>query len=200
MNILVNRPENFIRDCFVTKPNYIYVTSFNKDSLKDFTREFNEAEQRDQEIIPILINSPGGQVDILLAMISIIENSKKIVATVTESLAASCAAVLVSCGTPGFRYASPLSYIMVHQASGWADGKISEMETSLGFGKALNESIFKILDNKCGQKSGFWKKKLKEIDNAELFLDAKESLKLGLIDKIGIPNLVVDVKAKYRLE
>lgn len=200
MNILINRPENFIRDCFVTKPNYIYVTKFNKDAAKEFKKDFNEAEQRGQEIIPIVINSPGGDVESLIQMMSIIENSKQKVATMTESIAASCGAVLLACGSPGFRFVDSFAHVLVHQASGGASGKIAEIETSANYGKNLNEMIFKILDEKTKQKSGFWKQKIREIENAELFLTAKESLKFGLVDKIGIPNLIVDVKAKYRLE
>ena len=66
--------------------------------------------------IEIEINSPGGSIIALRGILSIMEAIDNPIATTCVGMAASCASVLLTCGTPGMRRATKYSYILVHQA------------------------------------------------------------------------------------
>src|SRR5579859_4042574 len=107
----------------------IRVKDFNLSSLQEFHKDFEELSRKDEiTIIPIYINSYGGQIDTLFAMLDIIQASHKPVATIASGVAMSCGAVLLASGTPGYRFAGPNAQIMIHQVSGASMGKLSDIE------------------------------------------------------------------------
>src|SRR3989344_2883174 len=65
--------------------------------------------------ISLYINSPGGSVSSAMAILDTMNHVKNDVSTVCVGMAASGAAVLLSAGKKGKRYALPNSEIMIHQ-------------------------------------------------------------------------------------
>ena len=83
-------------------PPFIYVTDFDDETVKDFYVKFTSLEfDTKVKIIPIIINSYGGQVYSLLAMLDMISSSKKTICTVATGKAMSCGSILLAAGTPG---------------------------------------------------------------------------------------------------
>jgi ATP-dependent Clp protease, protease subunit len=87
-----------------------------------------ESVDPDRDII-MYINSPGGSFTSLMAIYDTMQFARPDVQTYCLGQAASAAAVLLSAGTPGKRYALPNSRILIHQPSmEGAYGQVSDLE------------------------------------------------------------------------
>ena len=76
----------------------------------------------------LYINSPGGSVTAGMAIFDTMNWIPNDVATVAMGLAASMGQFLLSAGTPGKRYATPHSRVMMHQPSGGVGGTASDIK------------------------------------------------------------------------
>jgi len=186
------------KDVTIPTPYFITVTDFDIESTKKFRNEFQKAVRRNQQIIPIIIDSYGGVVGSVFAMIDIIRTAKVPVAIIANGYAYSAGAFLLTAGTPGYRYASPLSSIMIHDASSGVIGKSEDIQNTAERLKDLSGQIFKMLDVNCNKSPGYFKKLIKGARNLELHLSPSEAKDHGMIDHIGIPELIFSVD--YKLE
>lgn len=171
---------------------YIYVTKFNEESLKEFYKEFSKLNfDPSVKIIPILISSYGGDVYTLLSMLDIIKTANKPVATIAMGKAMSCGAVLLSAGTPGYRYAGESTDILIHEVSNFSIGKNLDIQNEARSTERLNKTLMTILAKNCGMKDiNYFLKLSKSKGNVDLYFSAKECKKIGLIDSVSIPELV----------
>lgn len=132
------------------------------------------------EDISIYINSPGGSVTAGMAIYDTMRFIGSDVSTICIGMAASMAAFLLSSGTKGKRYILPNSEVMIHQPLGGATGQATEI-------KIAAERILKLRENlnkKLAENTG---KNIKEIEKdteRDHFLNAKEALSYGIVDKI----------------
>ena len=78
--------------------------------------------------ITLYVNSPGGMVTAGLAIIDTMNHIKPDVSTVCVGLAASMGAHILANGKKGKRFSLPNSEVMIHQPSGGAEGKASDIE------------------------------------------------------------------------
>ena len=78
--------------------------------------------------ISLYINSPGGEVYSGLAILDTMNFIKPQVSTICVGMAASMAAVLLSAGAKGKRFCLPHSKVMIHQPSGGAQVRQTEIE------------------------------------------------------------------------
>ena len=180
-------------------PNFVLVNDFSEVALKTFIIDFDKVSRSGTGIIPIVIDSFGGGVHALFGMISVIRSCQIPVATIVSSKAMSAGVVLFSCGTKGYRFASPLSYFMVHEVSSWNEGKMKDIETDVEHGQEMNRRLLEILDENCGKKRGWFGKEIDKRSNTDWYLNAKEARKIGLADKIKMPSLKVEVLQKVTL-
>ena len=130
--------------------------------------------------ISIYINSPGGSITAGMAIYDTMNFVKSKVSTICIGMSASMAAFLLSSGEKGLRFALPNSEVMIHQPLGGASGQATEIKIAAERILKLKNKLNKILSQNTG-------KSLKEIENdteRDYFLDAKEALNYGLIDKI----------------
>ena len=106
-------------------PVIIRVRSFTEAAAKEFSSLMMRAHNTGQTVIPIIIDSYGGQVYSLMSMIADIKNSKLPVATIVQGKAMSCGAILFSFGNEGMRYMDEDSTVMIHDVSsmGWGKGE-----------------------------------------------------------------------------
>ncbi len=87
-----------------------------------------EHEDPDRDIL-IYINSPGGSFTSLMAIYDTMQFVRPDIQTYCLGQAASAAAVLLSAGTPGKRYALPNSRVLIHQpATEGTYGQVSDLE------------------------------------------------------------------------
>ena len=130
--------------------------------------------------ISFYINSPGGHVSAGLAILDTMNHIQPNVSTVCVGMAASMAAILLSAGEKGKRFALPNAEIMIHQPSGGAEGMASDIEITAKQILKLRERLNKILAKNTGQKI----EKIAEDVDRDFFMDAHEAVKYGVVDKV----------------
>jgi ATP-dependent Clp protease protease subunit len=130
--------------------------------------------------ISFYINSPGGMVSAGLAILDTMNHIQPEVSTVCVGMAASMGAVLLSAGQKGKRFALPNAEIMIHQPSGGAEGMAADIEITAKQILKLRQRLNEILAKNSGQKLA----KIEQDVDRDFFMDAEESLKYGIIDKV----------------
>lgn len=130
--------------------------------------------------ITIYVNSPGGSVTSTLAMYDTMQLVKCDVSTVCVGIAASGGSIILMGGEKGKRFILPHSEVMIHQPLGGTEGQATDIaihaDHILKTKKLLNEMIASHTGNDL--------KKVEEDTERDKFLDAKEALEYGLVDKI----------------
>lgn len=138
-----------------------------------------ESEDKKKDIT-IYINSPGGVVTAGLAIYDTINHIKCDVSTVCIGQAASMAAVLLSSGTKGKRFALTHSRVMIHQILGGARGQLSDMEINLKEMQKLSKDLNNILSKNTNQTV----KKIEKDTNRDYYMSSSEAKEYGIIDKV----------------
>ena len=177
-----------------SSPVIIRVNKFDEKSAKEFAEDIAKAHNTGQSIIPVIIDSYGGQVYSLMSMVASIKNSELPVATIVEGKAMSCGVVLFSCGTEGYRYITEDATLMIHDVSSMAWGKNSEIQASAEEVKRLNDKIYRILSTNSNKSEKWFNKQLNDKGRADWFIESTEAIDLGLADKVGMPTLAINVK------
>lgn len=170
--------------------NAILVNEFSEFGVKSFKCDFDELNSSNLPIIPVIIDSFGGEIYSLLAMIDILATATKPVATIALGKAMSCGSILLACGTPGMRFVGQNCTVMVHDAATISFGKIEELKADVGEAERLNNKIFELLNERCAKPKGYFQKIVSEKKHVNWFLEPEEVLKHGIADHIGLP--VVD--------
>lgn len=179
----------FLSSIGITSGDCIWVTEFSSDAVVSFYEKFFEFERReDMRIIPVFINSYGGEVYALTAMRDLIKSSPKPVATIAVGMAMSCGASLLASGTKKLRFAAQTSHIMIHQVSGVAPGKAADITASAEVIAGLNKSLLAMLAKDSGTKLSKLEKEIHKRHNADWTLSTEEAKEWGIIDYIGIPR------------
>jgi len=174
-------------------PKSVYVNTFDEESVRIFIEDMTKAQSTSQPIIPIYIDSYGGDVYALMAMIDIVKLSDKPVATICMGKAMSCGAVLLACGTKGHRYISPNATVMIHDVSSFSEGKSEEIKSDAAETERLQKMFYKILDKECERKDGYFDKLVFNKGRSNLYLDADQCVKHGIADQIKIPKFIVEI-------
>lgn len=130
--------------------------------------------------ISIYINSPGGSVTAGMGIYDTMNYIKSDVSTICVGMAASMAAFLLSSGKVGKRCALPNSEIMIHQPLGGAQGQATEIKIAAERILKLRDKLNHILAKNTKQNI----KKVEKDTDRDNFMDAKEALKYGIIDKV----------------
>ena len=198
--IWTSKISSLIKEVELRKPPMILrVNKFTEDSAKKFHHEMALAHSTGQKVIPIVIDSYGGQVYSLMSMISAIESADVPVATIVEGKAMSCGAVLLSFGEHGLRFADPNATVMIHDVSSGGYGKIEELKADVKEAERLDEKIFTMMARNCGKKDDFFKKKVFNKKHADWFMDAQEAKRHGLVNHLRVPklNIKVDVDIDF---
>lgn len=138
------------------------------------------ASEDPKKDISFYINSPGGQVSAGFAILDTMNHIEPNVSTVCVGMAASMAAVLLSAGEKGKRYALPNAEIMIHQPHGGAEGQASDIEITAKQILKMREQLNKILAKNTGQKLD----KIERDVDRDFFMGAAEGVEYGIIDKV----------------
>ncbi|AZQ42987.1 ATP-dependent Clp endopeptidase proteolytic subunit ClpP [Nonlabens ponticola] len=130
--------------------------------------------------IQIYINSPGGSVYAGLGIYDTMQFIKPDVATICTGMAASMGAVLLCAGQKGKRSALPHSRVMIHQVSGGAQGKASDIEIAVKEAIKLKEELYTII----AKHSGKTYEQINEDSDRDFWMRADEALEYGMIDEV----------------
>lgn len=150
-------------------------------SAKDITSRLLYLDAIDQgKEITFYINSPGGIVTSGMVIYDVMQMIKSPVATVCMGMAASMGSLLLSGGKKGKRYIFPHGEVMIHQPSGGGQGTSADLEIMAEQIRKVKEISAKVLADNCGQTM---EKIMADFDR-DHWMDAKESLEYGIVDKI----------------
>ena len=193
MNWKIN-VSNLLKEYELRKPPVIVtVNKFDEQSAKDFARDIALGHNTGQKVIPVIIDSYGGQVYSLMSMISTINHAEIPIATIAKGKAMSCGAILLSFGEEGMRYMDPDATVMIHDVASGQFGKVEELKSSAEETDRLNKKVYKMMAKRLGKTEDFFIKKIHEKGHADWFLDAKECKKLKLVNHLRVPKLNVDI-------
>ena len=181
-------------------PIIIRVNSFSEKSAMEFATKIALAHSTGQKVIPVVIDSYGGQVYGLMSMIASIRATELPIATIVEGKAMSCGAVLLSFGEEGLRFADPDATVMIHDVSSGGHGKIEELKADVKEAERLDEKIFTMMARNCGKKDDYFKKKVFNKKHADWFMDAQEAKKHGLVNHLRVPKLNIKVSVDIDFE
>ncbi|MGH3441065.1 MAG: ClpP family protease [Nitriliruptorales bacterium] len=130
--------------------------------------------------ITLYINSPGGDIHGLFAILDTMNLLRSKVNTRCVGMAASAAAVILATGT-GSRSATENARIMIHQPLGGARGSARDIEIQAQNIVFLRERINEILANRTGQAID----KVREDTDRDFWLTAEAAREYGLIDEVA---------------
>jgi len=182
------------------QPVIIRVNKFDEKSAQDFNSKMAAAQSTGQKVVPVVIDSYGGQVYSLMSMISAIKSSEIPVATIVEGKAMSCGAVLLSFGEQGMRFADEDATIMIHDVSSGTHGKVEELKADVAEADRLDEKIFTMMARNCGKKDDYFKKKVFNKKHADWFMDGAEAKRHGLVNHLRVPKMTVKVDVDIDFE
>lgn len=140
---------------------------------------FLESEDTEKDI-SLYINSPGGVVYSGLAIYDTMQYVKPDVRTICMGMAASMAALLLTAGAKGKRYALPYSRIMIHQPLGGVRGQATEIEIEAREILRLKHIGNQIITNHTGQPI----ERIERDTDRNYYMSAEEAREYGLIDHV----------------
>jgi len=164
------------------KDSIIFIGAPIDDSLSNLVIAqmlFLEADDPDRDI-SIYINSPGGSVTAGLAILDTMRLVKPAINTFCVGQAASMAAVLLSAGTKGKRFALPNSRIIIHQPLGGVQGQASDIDIQAREILRMREALNQILVETTGQALD----RIAKDTDRDYILTAEQSREYGLIDEV----------------
>ncbi|NLA33919.1 MAG: ATP-dependent Clp protease proteolytic subunit [Tenericutes bacterium] len=130
--------------------------------------------------ISLYINSPGGSITAGMAIYDTMNFIDSDVSTICLGMPASMAAFILSSGKKGKRFILPNGEVMIHQPLGGVSGQATEIKIVAERILNLKRKINTILTKNTN-------KSIEEIEidtERDYFMDAKEALNYGLVDKI----------------
>lgn len=132
--------------------------------------------------ISLYINSPGGSITAGLAIYDTMQFIKAPVTTICLGQAASMAAVLLTAGRAGKRYALPNSRIILHQPFGEFHGQASDLAIQAKEILRMRETLNRILSRHTGQPV----EKIQADVERDFIMTPEQAKEYGLIDEIII--------------
>ncbi|HHT05349.1 MAG TPA: ATP-dependent Clp endopeptidase proteolytic subunit ClpP [Hydrogenispora sp.] len=138
-----------------------------------------ESEDPDKDI-SVYINSPGGVIYSGLAIYDAMQYVKPEVSTICVGFAASMAALLLSAGAKGKRYALPNSRVMIHQPLGGAEGQAADIEIQAREILRLREVTNGIIARHTGKAI---EQVAQDVDR-NYWMSAEEAKAYGIVDEI----------------
>ena len=138
-----------------------------------------ESEDPDKDI-NLYINSPGGSVTAALAMYDTMQYIRCDVSTICIGQCASAAAVLLTAGAPGKRFALPNSRVLIHQPWGGTQGQVTDIEIQAKEMLRMRDALDRIMAQHTGQTI----EKIHLDTERDNIMTAEEAREYGIIDAV----------------
>ena len=181
-------------------PVVLRVRKFDETTAKEFSTYVSKAQNTGQPVLPIIIDSYGGQVYSLMSMISDIKHSRIPVATIVQGKAMSCGAILFSFGADGMRFMDPDATVMIHDVSSMEYGKVEEIKASAEETERLNRKVYEMMAENCGHHKDYFLEIVHEKGHADWFLTPDDCKKHNLANHLHVPELKIETKVKFEFK
>lgn len=170
-------------------PVVITVNKFDEESANEFATLISAAQNTGQSVIPVVIDSYGGEAYSLLSMIATLKSSKIPVATIVKGKAMSCGALFASFGEEGLRFMDKDAVIMIHDVSTMAFGKVEELKADARESDRLNKKLYTMMARNCGKADNYFLDLIHDKGHADWFLEAEEAKEHNIVQQLRVPNL-----------
>jgi ATP-dependent Clp protease protease subunit len=146
---------------------------------------FLESEDPDKDI-HLYVNSPGGIVTSGLAIYDTMQYIRPNVSTLCMGQAASIAALLLSAGTKGKRYALPHSRILIHQPMGGFQGQAADVDIQAREILRLREELNRIMVKHTRQPL----ERIQADTDRDFYMTGEQAKEYGIIDEVVVKRPV----------
>jgi ATP-dependent Clp protease protease subunit len=194
-NVLLSIPESVatlqlpdvgLRDHYQNEQDRVYIldTAIDDTTLElvKYIIRCNKEDAgkpiEERKRILIMIDSPGGSVEVLASLIGAINVSKTPVWTCCYCTAYSAAADLLACGHK--RFALPMTSMMFHAGSACYQGSQNDIDKAKKFFDAMGKRV----TEEVNSRTNFDNKFLKKLKTDDMYMNEEEALKYGVIDEI----------------
>ena len=179
-------PDPDLRDYYRDETDRVFWIDSNVDDntldlvkmIIHCNREDKGKNVEDRTPIKVMINSGGGDVQVMLTIIKTMKVSKTPVYTVVFSSAMSAAAEILAAGHK--RYAFPGTCVMVHSGSCSYGGTMEQAESC----KKYVDSLTKRATDEFVKNTKIDAKTLKKKGASDWYMDENEALEKGVVDAI----------------
>ena len=179
-------PDPDLRNHYLDEQNRVYWIDTQIDdttlNLIKFIIRCNKEDAgkpiEERKRILIMIDSPGGSVEVEQSIIGAIKISKTPCYTCCYCTAMSAAADLLACGHK--RFALPFVNIMFHAGSGRYEGTQAQIDSAKKFFDRMNKKV----NDEVYSRVNFDNKTKKKLKTDDVYMDENEALEFGVIDEI----------------
>lgn len=133
------------------------------------------------EPISLYINSPGGSITAGLAVYDTMQYIKPEVHTWCIGQAASMAALLLTGGSEGHRYALPYSRVLIHQPWAGLQGQATDISIQAQEILRVRDWVNEILAKHTGQDI----EKISADTERDYYMTAQEAVEYGIVDQVA---------------
>ncbi|MDY6957703.1 MAG: ATP-dependent Clp protease proteolytic subunit [Halobacteriota archaeon] len=134
--------------------------------------------------ITLLVNSVGGHDDMMLYLYDAITLSDAEIVTIGSGTCCSAAALILVSGDR--RYCTSNAMFMTHKGKIQLEGDDDEIQAQAEITKKISERYWKLIGRHTNKSAQWWYDKSK--GGGELWLDADEMVKYGVVDAIISPS------------
>jgi ATP-dependent protease ClpP protease subunit len=184
-------------DLLRESPIVVRVTEFKEESVKKFTEDMNKAVSLGMPFVPVLIDSFGGECYSFLSMAYTIKACPVPVITITTSKALSAGAMLFGMGQS--RFMSPNSELMFHRASSMSWGPVPCLKSYAEQLGELDKRMHAMVANNLGKPDNFFDELYLERQGADLYVNSKRAVELGIATTVGVPSISVEINARMTI-
>lgn len=179
-------PDPCLRNHYRDENERIYwvdneINALTLDLVK-FIIQCNKADAgkpiEERKRILIMIDSPGGSVEVLGSIIGAMKISKTPIYTCCYCTAYSAAADLLACGHK--RFALPMTSMMFHMGSCAYVGSQNDVDKAKKFFDKMGKNIVDYVVSRTKFDSKF----LKKLKTDDMYLNEEEALSYGVIDQV----------------
>lgn len=139
--------------------------------------------------ITLVIGSPGGDIQQGLALLDVMAASRSIIRTISVGLSASMAAVILAAGSPGQRYCTKHSRVMIHEpllANGIGGSSSSIQEAAKHILERKN-----LINNLLSDYTGQSPEEIEKATAYDHYFSAREAKEFGLVDEIACDEMLM---------
>ncbi len=165
------------------RDNIIFIGTPIDDNIANLVTAqllFLEAEDPEKDV-SLYINSPGGVVTAGMAIYDTMQFIRPDVATICIGQAASVAALLLSAGTHGKRFALPNSRVLIHQPTmGGLSGQATDIDIHAREILRIRASLNEIMAKHTSQPL----EKVEHDVERDFWMSAQQAQEYGIVDEI----------------
>jgi ATP-dependent Clp endopeptidase proteolytic subunit ClpP len=139
---------------------------------------------KNDEMIQIIINSPGGYDEAMFSIYDAIVASRAEVVTIATGCVSSAATLVLFCGDR--RYATENCWLMTHKGNAEVEGDEDSLVSQTELFLAMSDRYWKLLERHSNRSALQWFRKSKK--EGEAYMNAETMLQWGAIDAILKPE------------